>query len=265
VCPQERLVIISYTTGLSFALERIGPLAAFTIIVFYLLARYLLALPNTPENPFASIYSESLIKTTCQHLMLLVGFDTLICRKYYDTPPILVGHQTTRAWLLSPFCCKKRIARVWEGAHERGKKNGPRTGDACSRSWRQRRKYGGSVADSGEQSRKPGGASGAVVLGEKTRGHGGREVRGLGGAFSVWGVREGGGVGGRARKKWRGGWGRVWPVGPACRRGGKKEKKKKKGERGGCGRAASAGLVGPAQLATGSLFLLNFFSFSIFY
>jgi hypothetical protein len=87
VCPQERLVIISYTTGLSFALERIGPLTAITIIVFYLLVLYLFALPNTPENPFASIYSESWIKPACQHLLLLVGFDTLIYRKYYDTPP----------------------------------------------------------------------------------------------------------------------------------------------------------------------------------
>jgi hypothetical protein len=86
VSPQERLVIISYTTGLSFALERIGPLAAIIIIVFYLLALYLFALPNTHENPFASIYSEFLIKTTYQHLLLLVGFDTLIYRKYYDTP-----------------------------------------------------------------------------------------------------------------------------------------------------------------------------------
>jgi hypothetical protein len=92
VCPRERLVIISYTTGLSFAVERIGPLAAIVITVFYLLVLYLLALPNTPKNLFASIYSESLIKTTCQHLLLLVGFDTLIYRKYYDTPPILVGH-----------------------------------------------------------------------------------------------------------------------------------------------------------------------------
>jgi hypothetical protein len=33
-----------------------------------------------------------LIKTIHQHLLLLVGFDTLIYRKYYDTPPILVGH-----------------------------------------------------------------------------------------------------------------------------------------------------------------------------
>jgi hypothetical protein len=93
VCPQERLVIISYTTGLSFALERIGPLAAIISIVFYLLVLYLLALPNTPENLFASIYSESLIKTACQHLLLLGGFDTLIYQKYYDIPSILVGHQ----------------------------------------------------------------------------------------------------------------------------------------------------------------------------
>jgi hypothetical protein len=84
-----------YTTGLSFAEERIGPLAAIVTTIFYLLALYLLILPITPENLFASIYSESLIKTTHQHLLLLVGFDTLIYRKYYDTPPILVGHHST--------------------------------------------------------------------------------------------------------------------------------------------------------------------------
>jgi hypothetical protein len=92
VCPQERLVIISNATGLSFALERIGTLAAIIITIFYLLVLYLSALSNTPKNPFASIYIDSLIKTVCQHLLLLIGFDTLIYRKYYDTPPILVGH-----------------------------------------------------------------------------------------------------------------------------------------------------------------------------
>jgi hypothetical protein len=92
VCPQ-RLVIISNTTGLSFALERIGPLAAIINIVFYLLLLYLSTLSNTSKNPFASICSDTLIKTACQHFMLLVGFDILIYRKYYDTPPILVGHQ----------------------------------------------------------------------------------------------------------------------------------------------------------------------------
>ena len=39
-----------------------------------------------------SICREFLIHTTSQHLLLLVGFDTLTYRKYCDTPPILVGH-----------------------------------------------------------------------------------------------------------------------------------------------------------------------------
>jgi hypothetical protein len=96
MCPQERLVIISNTTGLFFALERIRPLTTIFITIFYLLVLYLSTLSNTPENPFASIYSDFLIKIACQHLLLLVGFNTLIYRKYYDTPPILVGHQC--AW-----------------------------------------------------------------------------------------------------------------------------------------------------------------------
>jgi hypothetical protein len=113
VCPRECLVIISYTTGLSFALERIGPLAAIITIVFYLLTLYLFASPNTPENPFASIYSESLIKTTCQHFLLLVGFDTLIYRKYYDTPPILVGHQQHKQTTLPQLTVRLSISPVY--------------------------------------------------------------------------------------------------------------------------------------------------------
>ena len=108
MCPQERLVIISNTTGLSFAEERIGPLAAIIIAAFYLLVLYLFALPKTPKNLFASIYSDSLIKTACQHLLLLVGFDTLIYRKYYDTPPILVGHQD---YFLAPLPGSEALLR----------------------------------------------------------------------------------------------------------------------------------------------------------
>ena len=108
VCPQERLVIISRTTGLSFVLKRIGPLAAIIITVFYLLALYLFAISNTPKNLFASVYSESLIKTACQYLLLLVGFDTLIYRKYYDTPPILVGHQD---YFLAPLPASEALLK----------------------------------------------------------------------------------------------------------------------------------------------------------
>src|SRR5215216_7464662 len=53
MCPRERFVILSNTTDLSFAKERIGPLAAFIIFVFYLLALYLSALSKTPKNPYA--------------------------------------------------------------------------------------------------------------------------------------------------------------------------------------------------------------------
>ena len=104
VCPRERLVIISNLTGLSFALESIGPLAATITTVFYLLVFYLSAISKTPKNLSASIYSEFLIKTVCQHLLLLIGFDTLIYRKYYDTPPILVGHQD---YFLAPLPDRK--------------------------------------------------------------------------------------------------------------------------------------------------------------
>ena len=93
MCPQEHLSHISNTLGLSFELKRIGPLAALVAALVYLLALFLSAISNTTENLSASFYSELLIQITCQHLLLLVGFDTLIYRKYYDTPPILVGHQ----------------------------------------------------------------------------------------------------------------------------------------------------------------------------
>ena len=35
------------------------------------------------------------LKSTCQHLLLLVGFNTLTYRKDYDRSPILVGHQNS--------------------------------------------------------------------------------------------------------------------------------------------------------------------------
>jgi hypothetical protein len=100
------LLLIEKATHDPLYLWDIRPLASIIIIIFYLLVLYLLALSNTPENPFASIYSESLFKTACQHLLLLIGFDTLIYRKYYDTPPILVGHQQA-------YPCHR-----WRGSHQ---------------------------------------------------------------------------------------------------------------------------------------------------
>jgi hypothetical protein len=109
VCPRECLVIINYTTGLSIALERIGPRAAITITVFYLLILYLFALSNSPENLFASIYSESLIKTTYQHLLLLIGFNILFFEST-TIHPYTCG--SSDAWEVFPLSTGFWLARL---------------------------------------------------------------------------------------------------------------------------------------------------------
>ena len=44
--------------------------------------------------PIISVFAENtLLKTACHFLLLLVGCDTLTYRKDYDRSPILVGHQ----------------------------------------------------------------------------------------------------------------------------------------------------------------------------
>jgi hypothetical protein len=83
VCPRERLVIISYTTGLSFSKKGLGHLLQLLLLSFI-------------YSHFIYLHYQIPLKTR-QHLLLLVGFDTLIYQKYYDIPPILVGHQQTSA------------------------------------------------------------------------------------------------------------------------------------------------------------------------
>src|SRR5664279_1133103 len=82
------LIIISNTTGLSVALKRIGPLAAILVSCFYLLVIKFLVTTKPATKLSCSIYSETLLKSTCQHLLLLVGFDTLTYQKGYDRFPI---------------------------------------------------------------------------------------------------------------------------------------------------------------------------------
>ncbi|KAK1630677.1 hypothetical protein QYE76_004992 [Lolium multiflorum] len=72
-----------------------------SIIIIIVSTIYTAITTAAPRHRFADAckgynHNESFIETACQHLLLLVGFDTLIYRKYYDTPPILVGHQWLR-------------------------------------------------------------------------------------------------------------------------------------------------------------------------
>ena len=79
--------------GLSFATKRIGPpcCTLFTFVTCYPLQ---ITLSQNYLLPIISVLAENtLLKTACHFLLLLVGFDTLTYRKDYDRSPILVGHQ----------------------------------------------------------------------------------------------------------------------------------------------------------------------------
>src|SRR4051812_41131424 len=90
--PRERLVLISISTGLSFAKKGLGHLLQL-FVVFITCTLFLCLIRKPLKIGLLSIYRDFLLHTTSQHLLLLVGIDTPIYRKYYDTPPILVGHQ----------------------------------------------------------------------------------------------------------------------------------------------------------------------------
>ncbi|KAK1627184.1 hypothetical protein QYE76_001499 [Lolium multiflorum] len=68
------------------------------IIIIIISTIYTAITTAAPRHRFADVckgynHNESFIETACQHLLLLVGIDILTYRRYYDTPPILVGHQ----------------------------------------------------------------------------------------------------------------------------------------------------------------------------
>ena len=81
--------------GLSFATKRIRPpcCTLFTFVTCYPLR---ITLSQNYLLPIISVLAENtLLKTACHFLLLLVGFDALTYRKDYDRSPILVGHQLT--------------------------------------------------------------------------------------------------------------------------------------------------------------------------
>src|SRR3954463_5603981 len=92
MCPRERLGLISISTGLSFAKKGLRHLLRL-FVVFITCTLFCCSIRKPLKIRLLSIYRDFLLHTTSQHLLLLVGIDTPIYRKYYDTTPILVGHQ----------------------------------------------------------------------------------------------------------------------------------------------------------------------------
>ena len=83
------LLIIRDCLGLSFASKGLCYLAA--LLLPHLLQIILLS--NYSLLIFLVLAENTLLKTTCHFLLLLVGFDNLTYQKDYDRSPILVGHQ----------------------------------------------------------------------------------------------------------------------------------------------------------------------------
>ena len=95
MCPRERFLIIRNCPGLSFATKRIGPpcCTLFTFIACYPLQ--IILSQNSLLATISVLAENTLLKTACHFLLLLVGFDTLTYRKDYDRSPRLVGHHST--------------------------------------------------------------------------------------------------------------------------------------------------------------------------
>src|SRR4051812_4113257 len=91
MCPQERFVLIIISTGLYFAKKGLGHLLHL-FVTFVTCSLFCCLIRKPLKICLLSIHRDFLLHTTVQHLLLLVGIDTPIYRKYYDTPPILVDH-----------------------------------------------------------------------------------------------------------------------------------------------------------------------------
>src|SRR3954471_19288280 len=91
---KNALVFISSVPRLILCPKGLGHLLLLSYPVYFACLLPFCCLNQKTLNIYISVFAAlSLSKVTCQHLLLLVGFDTLTYRKHYDRSPRLVGHQ----------------------------------------------------------------------------------------------------------------------------------------------------------------------------
>ena len=94
MCPQERFSLYKSLSRLVLCNKR-----DWATLLHFIYFSYLLLVTNYPITKlsvttyFSTCREYIALKTAYHFLLLLVGFDTLTYRKYYDRSPILVGHQ----------------------------------------------------------------------------------------------------------------------------------------------------------------------------
>ena len=105
MCPRESFALYKSRPSLYFAIKIIGP-PCYTLVTFVTWYPLRIILSHNYLLPIISVLAENtLLKTACHFLLLLVGFDTLIYWKDYNWSHILVGHQL-HCWkrLVISFC-----------------------------------------------------------------------------------------------------------------------------------------------------------------
>ena len=106
------LFAIRESFGPSFAAKRIG-LPFCTFVTITICCSLQIILSQNYLLPIISVLAENtLLKTACHFLLLLVGFDTLTYQKDYDRSPILVGHQDSFLALL-PGSEAPLVGGIW--------------------------------------------------------------------------------------------------------------------------------------------------------
>src|SRR3954468_22372624 len=93
---KNALAFISFVPRLILCPKGLGHLLLLSYPVYFACLLPFCCLNQNPLNIYLSMFATlSLSKVTCQHLLLLVGFDTLTYRKHYDRSPRLVVHHET--------------------------------------------------------------------------------------------------------------------------------------------------------------------------
>ena len=93
MCPRERFPLYMSLSRLVLCYKKDWAILLHLSYFIYLLS-VMIILSQNYLLPIISVLAENtLLKTACHFLLLLVGFDTLTYRKGYDRSPTLVGHQ----------------------------------------------------------------------------------------------------------------------------------------------------------------------------
>ena len=95
VCPRERFALYKSSSRLILCYKKDwATLLTFVTLVTCYPLRIILS-QNYLLPVISVLEKNTLLKTACHFLFLLVGFDTLTNRQDYNRSPILVGHHTS--------------------------------------------------------------------------------------------------------------------------------------------------------------------------